>query len=52
MQANDNSSRGGDRRVEDRRKQEVTDLPFADRRSGVDRRSGTDRRRATRVDPA
>lgn len=52
MQANDNGPRGGGRREEDRRKQQATDLPFPERRSGVDRRSGKDRRSADRINPA
>lgn len=52
MQANDNGPRGNDRRGQDRRKQQVADLPFPDRRSGEDRRSGKDRRSAERIDPA
>lgn len=45
MQADDNAPRGSDRRGADRRKVQLADLPFPDRRSGVDRRSGEDRRR-------
>ena len=52
MQANDNGPRTSDRRGEDRRKQQVIDLPFPDRRSGEDRRSGKDRRSADRINPA
>lgn len=52
MQANDNGPSGGGRREEDRRKQQATDLPFPDRRSGTDRRSGKDRRSADRIDPS
>lgn len=42
------------RRVEDRRKVQVADLPFPDRRtgSGSDRRSGVDRRREDRRSPS
>lgn len=51
MQANDDAEGSNDRRVEDRRKEQVANLPFPDRRSGTDRRSGKDRRREDRHSP-
>lgn len=52
MLANDDAEGSTDRRSGgDRRKEQVPDLPFPDRRSGTDRRSGGDRRREDRRSP-
>lgn len=52
MQADDDAEGGNDRRSGvDRRKVQVANLPFPDRRSGTDRRSGVDRRRENRRSP-
>lgn len=43
MPAKTENARSGERRGEDRRKVQISPLPFPDRRQG-ERRSGTDRR--------
>ena len=48
MQTDPDTPRGGERRGADRRKAQVSPLPFPDRRQG-DRRSGKDRRAEPRV---
>ncbi|MCC6926797.1 hypothetical protein [Novosphingobium sp.] len=47
MQTEADPPRGADRRGEDRRKAQVSPLPFPDRRQG-ERRSGQDRRSGPR----
>ena len=47
MQTEDQSPAPSDRRAGDRRQQQVSPLPFPDRRQG-DRRSGHDRRASPR----
>ncbi|MCB2058154.1 MAG: hypothetical protein H6916_11255 [Novosphingobium sp.] len=47
MQTDEQGQRAADRRGEDRRKAQLSPLPFPDRRKAA-RRSGTDRRAAAR----